>query len=396
MAADTRPHEPFPWPWRQPSILVTRAQEERRQAKSWLDADLGNENDTDDSDSDYVLSDSDASGSDASSSDSDEQISDSELAYIRANTHTGWASSSTDSLRKLDKEAELDRQIVDLIQAEKDAAAAYNPDEVVAVITQLYELLVTMGHWPEGSIRYAPHTDPPVNEQLALQLGYTPAAVSLMHRLPYPSPNINGWNDDAYYIFSDTQIADYTSEEHLKEGRRPYPYEYIDGCPDIDPWLLPMVLPKRYGWHVMLDTNLGVVRAYGDWVPSDTVEWRRYSDGAEDDDNWEETQKTEYRRAPLVPAVRYYSEFIYAYSSLSRLPVISASNSDPNEEPYQPSTYYSEVKEEQQALLALYRECGWPDEWRRAEFLAKWAAQKAEITRKRRAIREAQSKKGRK
>ncbi|KAF7366549.1 SWIM-type domain-containing protein [Mycena sanguinolenta] len=349
MAADTRPHEPFPWPWRQPSILVTRAQEERRQGNYWLDADLGNENDTDDSDSDYVLSESNASGSDASSSDSDERISDSELAYIRANTHTGWASSSTDSLRKLDKEAELDRQIVDLIQAEKDAAASYNPDEVVAVITQLYELLVTMGHWPEGSIRYAPHTDPPVNEELALQLGYTPVAMSLMHRLPYPSPNINGWNDNV--------------EEHLREGRSPYPYEYID------PWLLPMVLPKRYGWHVMLDTNLGVVRAYGDWVPSDTVEWRRYSGGAEDDDNWEETQKTEYRRAPLVPAVRYYS-------------------GDPNEEPHHPSAYFSEVKEEQQALLALYRECGWPDEWRRAEFLAKWPAQKAEITEKWWAIRQ--------
>ncbi|KAF7366610.1 hypothetical protein MSAN_00918800 [Mycena sanguinolenta] len=63
-------------------------------------------------------------------------MSDAELAYIRANTHTGWAASSTDSPTKLDKETELDRQIVYLIQAEKDAAAAYNPDEVVAVITQ--------------------------------------------------------------------------------------------------------------------------------------------------------------------------------------------------------------------------------------------------------------------
>ncbi|KAF7366454.1 SWIM-type domain-containing protein [Mycena sanguinolenta] len=393
MATDTRPYEPLPWPWCQPSLLVTRAQEERRQANSWLDADLGNGNDSDDSDSDYVLSESDASGSDTSDSDSNEQISDSELAYIRANTNTGWASSSTDSLRKFDKEAELDRQIVDLLQAEKDAAAAYNLDEIVSVITQFYELLVTMGHWPEGSIRYAPHTDPPVNEELALQLGYTPAAVSLMHRLPYPATNINGWYDDEYYIFSDTQIADYTNDDNLKEGRHPYPYQYMHGCPDIDPWLLPMVLPKRYGWHVMLDTNLGVVRAYGDWVPSDMAEWRRH--GPEDDDKWEETQKTEYRRAPFVPAVRYYSEFIYAYRSLSRLPIISPSNSDPNEERPHASDYFQEAKEEQQALLALYRECGWPDEWRRAEFLAKWAAQRAEITKKWQAIRETESKRAR-
>lgn len=42
-------------------------------------------------------------------------------------------------------------------------------------------------------------------------------------------------------------------------------------------------------------------------------------------------------------------------------------------------------------MLALYRECGWPDEWRRAEFVAKWDAQKEKITDKWRRMRAAAS-----
>ncbi|KAJ7248619.1 hypothetical protein B0H12DRAFT_1123471 [Mycena haematopus] len=314
-------------------------------------------------------------------------MSESELAYIRADAQTGWQSRSSGSLEELEKEADLDRQIGDLLQAEEDVAAAYNPDEVASLIGQFYQCMVTMGHWPEGSVRYPPHTNPPVNEELALQLGYTPAAVSLMHRLPYPSSNINGWNNDLYAIFSCTRIADYTSEDHIREGRRPYPYEYLDGCPDLDPWLLPLVLPKLYGWHVMLDTNLGVIRAYGDYVPTGTVEWRRHSEGPEDDDHegWKQAELTEYRRAALVPAAHYFSELIYAYRSLSRLPVIDATNNDPNED------QSGQTREEQQTLLKLYREFGWPHEWRRAEFVAKWAEEKEKISERWRCIRAAES-----
>jgi SPX domain protein involved in polyphosphate accumulation len=108
----------------------------------------------------------------------------------------------------------------------------------------------------------------------------------------------------------------------------------MDGCPPIDPWLLPLMLPNRDGWHVMLDTNLGVVRAYSTerTPPQNTVEWRRHgkvTDAERDQATW-----TEYRRAPLVPAVHYFSEFIYAYRSLSRLPVILPERNDPKETRY--------------------------------------------------------------
>jgi hypothetical protein len=148
--------------------------------------------------------------------------------------------------------------------------------------------------------------------------------ISLMKKLPYASDCV-----EEDHIIARTRFADYTSEEDLREGRRPYPYQYRDGCPDIDPWLLPLALPSRDGYNIMLDTTLGVIRAYSTegFPPQNTIEWRRHGE-VPDDERYYGTSWTEYRRAPLVPAARYLSEVIYAYRSLSRLPLIHADSSD--------------------------------------------------------------------
>ncbi|KAJ6531979.1 hypothetical protein B0H19DRAFT_463579 [Mycena capillaripes] len=327
-----RPYKPYPWPFGQPSILnapVELEEQRRRQAGYWLDIDIAEDDDA--SDSDYDPSEgSESEASSDSASDSDTTISESELAYIRADAQTAWRPfSPTPSLKAVEEQEKLTLQIADLIKAEEDAAASYNPDEVVSLFTQFLELLVTMGHWPEGSLRYPPHTDPPVDEELAIQLGYDPAAISLMHRLPYLMSKVNDPERGA--IVGLTAFADYTSESRLKEGRRPYLYRYLDGCPDIDAWVLPLTLPSCDGWHVMLDTRLGIIRAYSTFssMPENTVEWKRHADPNEE---WDRVAWTEYRRAPLVPAACYFSELIYAYRSLSRLPVIDVDLNDPKDE----------------------------------------------------------------
>ncbi|KAJ6511366.1 hypothetical protein C8R47DRAFT_1314354 [Mycena vitilis] len=393
-------YKPYPWPFGQPSILDAAAElreQERTQANYWLDADLGEEDDgADDDDSDYIPSE-DGSGSEGYTSDSDHSdtssavsdnyhISDSELVYINADEHTAYRPSSpTPSQKDLEEQESLAVQIAELVEAEEAAAAAYDRDEVISLIIQFYELLVTMGHCPEGSLRYAPHMDPSVDVALALRLGYDPAVVSLMLRLPYFNGDINR-NPRIYGIIGRTAYADYTCEYDLKEGRRPYPYQYLDGCPDIDPWLLPVMLPNRDGWNIMFDTRLGVVRAYSTStsLPSNTVEWRRH--GEVSDENFDTAVWTEYRRAPLVPAARYFSELIFAYRSLSRLPVIMGDYNDPAAK--RRSDGWTQEREQQETLPSLYRECGWPDEWRRAEFIAKWDVKKKEIDARARQARQ--------
>ncbi|KAJ7768269.1 hypothetical protein B0H16DRAFT_1519204 [Mycena metata] len=369
--------KPVPWPWQQPSILTVPVDDERRPANSWLDDDFGEE---EDDSSDY---DPEGSGSDCESTDDSDQetdvsssISESELGYLVTAGAAWERRSRTKSEEARDEADDLILSIAQLLEAEREAAAAYNPDEIVSLVTQFYELLITMGHWPEGSLRYAPHTNPPLNEELAVQLGYTPAAISLMKRLPYLSSEVNQRNSR---ILGRSVLADYTRDADLKEGRRPYPYMYNKDGPDLDPWLVPWMLPGRDGSHVILDTTLGAVRAYsvdGFIMPEDTVEWQRHGKV-----HWEEAALTEYRRAPFVPAARYFTELIYAYRSLSRLPLIDPDCSDPSQELYadQIGWLANMGREEHETLLTLYRECGWPDQWRRSEFLERWTAEKEQI-----------------
>ncbi|KAJ7498085.1 hypothetical protein B0H11DRAFT_832319 [Mycena galericulata] len=367
---ETRPYKPYPWPWGYPSILAPALEEK---PDTWLDTDW----EEDDESEDYMPdsgSDETSTGNEDSDLDSgDEHISDSEVASLSAHAYK-WRSSPC---------------CTDYQKAQEEAAAAYDPDEVVSLITQFYELLIEMGHWSEGSLRYPPHTDPPVNEALATELGYSPAVISLMQRLPYSTDAASHGHER--YILGRTRWADYTSEYDLREGRHPYPYEYLNGCPDLDPWLLPLMLPNRDGWNVMLDTKLGVVRAYCDGPPEDTIEWRRHghSPAVTDEARW-----TEYRRAPLVRAAQYFSELLYTYRSLSRLPVIDPDRNDPREDlqlyPSYPAWLSTQEKEEQETLLALYRECGWPDRWQRAEFVAKWDAARDQIHARARLAMQAQ------
>ncbi|KAJ7630422.1 hypothetical protein FB45DRAFT_915447 [Roridomyces roridus] len=359
-----RTYRPYPWPWAQSSIL----QPTTEKSTSWMDVDF-------DSDGDYSSDDGEDSSDDGDDSDSgpsssDHHISDSEIAVVTLDRFK-WRSGPrlTRFQQGQEQVEDLPRQIAELVKAEQDCAAEYDPDQVVSLITQLYELLAAMGQWSEDSIRYPPHLDPPVNEELATQLGYTSSAIDLMKRLPFIVHEANDF--DHTYIIGRTRCADYTDEGDLEEGRHPYPYQYLDGCPKLDPWLLPLMLPTRDGFQVILDTKLGVVRAF-------SSESGRHGDVPDDELEW-----TDYRRAPLVRAADYFSEVIYAYRSLSRLPVIHADLNDPLEKRH--VTLQAADKQQQDTLMALYRECGWPNEWRRDEFLEKWEAARAEIASRARA-----------
>ncbi|KAJ7691335.1 hypothetical protein B0H17DRAFT_1063515 [Mycena rosella] len=314
---------PNGWPWVQRSVLSATVDEERRPANSWLNLDLGTY-EVSDSDSDYAHS--EGSGSTETSDKSDRDISDSELADIGADAAVRWPSWRTLSQEKIEEREDL-------------------------------------------------------RSSLAAELGYTTNAISLMLNLPYVDSHAN--RDDETSIVGGARFADYTLEEDLKEGRRPSPYRHLDNCPDLDPWVMPLVLPGRDGWIIMLDTRLGVVRAYGMDCPppEDTVEWRRHGEVAGDE--WDRMIWTEYRRAPLVPVAQYFPEIIDAYRSLARLPLIEAHLRDPMHKrvysSYYPGWIVTQERELLDGLLGLYRECGWPDEWRRAEFVTKWAAKRKEI-----------------
>lgn len=413
---------PAGWPFLQASILITKSDILRRDQKWFVDEDYHESETT----SSYAPSEESENSEmeDVSECEASEEtdyvllekisqdVDDMELDEISADAAMGWPEpwwTETERAR-LEKE-ELDRQIDQLVEEEGKAAAAYNPDEIVASITEFYELIVQMGHWPESSIHYPPHNDPAINVDLAVELGYDPAVIQLMQKLPYISSRYLD------LIIDETRLADYRDEKHLRDGRRPYPKMHQDGCPDIDHWMLPLTNPNRYGFMLILDTRLGAMRAYEalQGPPIWTVEQRRNPGWEErrwsDIFNW-----TDYRRTPLVPANVYWRTIIDAYRSLKCLPIIEPQRSytkldytnshlhkDSDEQQARKIARAREnqtkLEEEQGNLLRLYRECGWPDQWRREEFVQILKAQKERprplvskgvIPRRKKAMEEAQ------
>ncbi|KAF7306393.1 Protein kinase domain-containing protein [Mycena indigotica] len=218
----------------------------------------------------------------------------------------------TDQAASLEEEREeLPLKITMLEAHERHLVASYDIEEVVGLIMEFYEMLVDMGHWEATELMYAPHTDPPVNAEHALELGYDENAVELMQRLPY------------------------VREHDLNEGRRPYPQAHADDGIDLDPGLLPLMLPWRHGWLVLLDTRLGLVRAFlPDDAPEkyalDNVQLVRY--GPQPDDP--SFTRRLWRRVPGIPATQYFQALIGAYRSLVRLPILHPDRSDPTDTKY--------------------------------------------------------------
>ncbi|GAB7349782.1 hypothetical protein MBLNU459_g0501t1 [Dothideomycetes sp. NU459] len=327
----------FGWPVIQANIVKTKASRLRQQGNWFIDEDYHES----ESDSTFAPS--------GSSEDSDMEDTSTKWKWMsRRDAATGWPKRPTST-------EILDQEVAELIREEEKAAADYDPDELVALVAAFYELMVRMAHWPEGSIDYPPHNISQVNTKLGAELGYDAAAVELMQN---------------------TTFADYRNEGDMREGRRPYPYYWLDGCPDMDAWMLPPTKPSRDGYLIILDTRLGVIRAYNttSGTPHRTVESRRCPEY--DEHNFNKAMEWhDYRWAPLVPAAEYWRTMCDAYSSLERLPIMDPDCNDP--EYKQPASPMSkQTKETQQTLLRLYPERGWPENWRRDEFMQKCNAEK--------------------
>ncbi|KIN06781.1 hypothetical protein OIDMADRAFT_15929, partial [Oidiodendron maius Zn] len=104
--------------------------------------------------------------------------------------------------------------------------------------------------------------------------------------------------------------------------------------------------------------------------PKQAIEYRRHKEVEE------RSGTLEYHYAPLVPAAKYLRTLINCYRPLDRIPLMDAYHSDQDfgKEVHRDGLnwYYEKIQDEQSSILALYKECGWPDNWDRATFVEKW------------------------
>lgn len=146
----------------------------------------------------------------------------------------------------------FEKAIADLEEVERKAPTVYDPDEVVSLVTEFYELMVNMGHWPLDALFYPPHS---INIPFGKELGYDDAVLDLMQKLPYVDPRCNRHGT---YVVNETIFANYTSDEDLERGRHPSWGNKDE--PRIEGHMLAIAYPASlYGWLILLDTKLGML-----------------------------------------------------------------------------------------------------------------------------------------
>ncbi|KAH6668724.1 hypothetical protein B0J14DRAFT_599162 [Halenospora varia] len=294
-----------------------------------------------------------ASDSSSDVSESAFALTDEELKELRTD-HTGRQSEDERA------DQSMKYEIMELENLEELAPKLYNPDEVVSLVTEFYTLMIDMGHWDHSILHHGPHTDPGIDIQLATGLGYNQHVIDLMEKLPY----LDKAAQRNKRIFSDTDFLDYRNEQDLRNGRCP---AFTDV--PVESHVLPLVRPGN--WHgrmMLLDTKLGVIRAYNIDGPPTTIEWLRV--GNDPSELPVPDRPFDYYLAPCILAAEFLGNLIECYRSLDRVPIISMYGSDPNGVLRQAADHaYDDEGKMSARIKSLYLECGWPDEWQRDEFL---------------------------
>ncbi|KAH8753232.1 hypothetical protein BGZ57DRAFT_945181 [Hyaloscypha finlandica] len=134
--------------------------------------------------------------------------------------------------------------------------AAFNPLEIVDLMTRYYQLLSRMRYFPESCIKHAPH-DPPVDAKFAASLGMESQVVELLQLLPY----VDGLHNEDEFIMHGS-FADFRKRSVLEQSRDPKfitPEKGFDieNGEYVRPWVLVMTECGNRGSVVYYDTRNG-------------------------------------------------------------------------------------------------------------------------------------------
>ncbi|KAE9376026.1 hypothetical protein N431DRAFT_371044 [Stipitochalara longipes BDJ] len=136
------------------------------------------------------------------------------------------------------------------------ANSAFNPHEIVDLMSRYYQLLSRMRYFPESYIKYAPH-DPPVDVEYAASLGMESQVIELLQLLPYVD-SLN--NEDEFIIHG--SFADLRENSVLEQSRDPKflnPEKGFDveNGEYVRPWMLVLTECGNHGSIVYYNTRNG-------------------------------------------------------------------------------------------------------------------------------------------
>jgi hypothetical protein len=146
--------------------------------------------------------------------------------------------------------------IAEVERRKSQCQALFNVDEFITALTDFYQLLITMGFWPQDSVSVpAQNSSASINVDLARELGYSQSCIDLMQRLPYPGDRVV--YNRKLRLLEDTFILDLRNEEALREGRHPEGTDF-DESPNVEGWILSLMsMSSQEGSVVLLDVKIG-------------------------------------------------------------------------------------------------------------------------------------------
>lgn len=139
------------------------------------------------------------------------------------------------------------------------APGAYDPFEIVDLMTALYELYLKMRYITPSSLKYPPHS-PPVDVSLAKSLGVEPQVIAILQLLPYVEGR---GSEDNFFQWGG--FADYREGRNLEQMLCDPLYRSPDKSkgseeekgPYVKPWVLPLNACGNRGTVLFFDTRNG-------------------------------------------------------------------------------------------------------------------------------------------
>lgn len=137
--------------------------------------------------------------------------------------------------------------------ADYNRRSEYQESEIVALVQEIYNLLILFGYIRADLVEWAPTNGHAINENLCKELYIAPSVISLMKKLPYIKANPYGRGDIGVNLFPGSPQVSYLVDDQLRCGRKAESGGDIGG--DVESHDLKLTDCDLYGTSVILDTK---------------------------------------------------------------------------------------------------------------------------------------------
>ncbi|KAF9873004.1 hypothetical protein CkaCkLH20_09514 [Colletotrichum karsti] len=231
--------------------------------------------------------------------------------------------------------------------------SGYSRDAVVNCLTRHYELLVRMGYMDASVVQLPPVTtgwsDAELRVDALRAMGRSEAVIDLLRHIPYLRESDNG---DAQEIYSETFPLRY-----LRDGRwfGTASADDFANTPLLDLGFAPFDGPVPAGMVSLTHADEGI------WWLVDTDEGCIYPYGTEFESEDEAPEGQPWKAVEPVDIQTYFDGI---YAQIGNLDVVPAPRSGKWD-----ARVVEEHTEEGELIKKLYHEYGWPDVFRKEEFV---------------------------